>query len=177
MKNKFNKKTTIALVALFGAVTIGGIAFAALSANLSISGNAKIKNSDFSVIWEDDSMICSPSGEAKVVSASNTATTATVSAEFKVTSDSVTCNVVAENDGTIDANFVASNLVSNISNLSTIDVNSVITSPGGTTPANHTLAAGSTRGWRIVLTYTGAGVDTDTSATTFSYTIPYTEAP
>ena len=176
MKNKPNKKTAVALVTLFSVLAIGGIAFAALSANLYINGSAKVKNSDFSVIWQENSMLCSPSGEAKVVSASNTETTAAVSAEFKITNDSVTCNVTAENDGTIDASFVASNLVSNISSLSGIDVTSVITSPGGTTPTNHTLATGLTRGWRILLTYVGSGVEEDSSSVNFSYTIPYVEA-
>ncbi len=116
-----------------------------------------------------------------VVAASNDTTEATISVSFLATGDSVTCTGTAHNYGSVTAEL--GTVTPNITGLTDIDgaegdVTADLSYGDDSAYAvGDVLAAGATKDWKLVLTYTGAGELTSASTpVTFSYAIPYIEA-
>lgn len=169
--NQHHKKTRMIAVASLVVGVLGlGVAFAALSTTLRISGTAKIKSASWDIHWYDETanttdgaeqdgndFVCTASGEAAVVSAGTNISTTTsdqdtfnVSAEFKTNGDQVVCTITAVNRGTLDAetNGVASSLGS-LTNIGGVTGNTITSAlvfadnSGGAT-ANAAVADGVT---------------------------------
>jgi hypothetical protein len=182
--NQHHKRTRLIAVAALVVGVLGlGVAFAALSTNLLISGTAKIESASWSVQWEAASPAptCTATGEAAlaagptVSSSSSTNDTITISPSFKTNGDIVTCTFTAVNKGSLNAKLGA--VAPTITNLTGNSISAVLTYDNGNTPTQgDILAASGTQVYKLVFTYTGSPQATEIDNLTYSFTVPYEQA-
>jgi hypothetical protein len=188
--SQHHKKTRLVAVAALVVGVLGlGVAFAALSTSLLISGTAKIKTASWSIYWNSNS--CTATGEATVESTSISTTTAdndtaNISAHFTANGDQVICTLVAKNAGTLNAKL--SGYASSLTNLTNNNITAALAyaadtnnstnglTVGNTPTDNDKLDNNTTATMTLTLTYTGALVGQDSNALSFSYTLPYVQA-
>jgi hypothetical protein len=189
--SQHHKKTRLVAVAALVVGVLGlGVAFAALSTALLISGTAKIESASWSVLWTGKSVqtpapSCTATGEASVAStpaitdgsgsSSNTDTVLTISPSFKTGGDTVTCTFTAKNTGSIAAKLGTIN--PSTSNLATNNITAALTYANGNTPAaGDALAVAATQGYKLVFTYNGSTVSAEIDNITYTITVPYVQA-
>ncbi|MDR0398075.1 MAG: hypothetical protein LBH36_02745 [Candidatus Nomurabacteria bacterium] len=181
--NQHHKKTRmIAIASLVVGVLSLGVAFAALGANLLVNGTASIQSASWSVHWETTSPApaCTATGEATVstpvVSQSSSANdTITISPSFKTGGDTVSCTFTATNTGSLNAKLGV--IAPTINNLSSNNITTTLTYDDNSAPAQgDILSAASSKGYKLVFTYTGQTVSSGINNLTYSIAVPYEQA-
>ncbi|MDR1196970.1 MAG: hypothetical protein LBL08_01715 [Candidatus Nomurabacteria bacterium] len=191
INNKHHQRTRgIAVAALIAGVVGLGVAFAALSTTLNITGTAKVGEADWDIHW--DNLSCSvTAGEAKVgtpLPAISGGITITLAPEFTAPGDQVTCNFDAVNDGDLDAKMTQASFVNNTTNLASIGSTGGIgytfkyrSASGGATSgaavgaADINLASGDTHEMQLILTNNNTGLESSNDQDSFSFNLPYVQ--
>lgn len=199
-KRRRDTNRVVVLAALAVAILGLGVAFAALSTTLFISGTAQIKSATWSIIWSNPS--CQAAHEAALdkttlptngymITDGATSTVNTgagagqyfrVAGIFKAPDDAITCTIDAKNAGTINAKVDAAGLAHDFSGITNFDISLAYTTAntdtGNTTTAikpDDTLKTGVSKNLTLIIKYTGPLVLTATAAQPFSFTLPYTQ--
>jgi hypothetical protein len=185
----YQKTRLLAVVALVIGVVGMGVAFAALSTTLYITGSAKVDSADWDVRWEN--LACTTTGEASIsptTAISSDFHTITVNAVFVAPNDKVTCLFDAINEGGMDAVLDHNLFVENTSDLSGAGddggVSATLTyrsNSGGAADGDDVGAAsldlpvGSAHQMQLELINTNSTFQETTISKNFSFSIPYTQ--
>jgi hypothetical protein len=187
--SRHHKKTRVIAMAALSVGVVGlGVAFAALSTTLSISGSAKVAVSNWDIRWEN--LSCTPTGEASVGTTapaiSSDYHTITLSPTFTAPGDTVTCNFDAANKGSLAAKLTSSSFVAATSQLATVGADGGITytfkyrtTSGGATvgaavgAADLVLPVNTSHQMQLILTNANSKLQGTEATGTFSFSLPY----
>ncbi|MDR1300690.1 MAG: hypothetical protein LBK50_03210 [Candidatus Nomurabacteria bacterium] len=186
--NQHHKKTrAIAVAALVAGVLGLGVAFAALSTQLLINGDATIGQAGWDIHWAA-APTCTKTGEASfgTPTVTNSNHTITIDPAFVAPADTVTCTFDALNTGDLDATFDATAFTStiNVSGLTSNNIGYTLTYRSNSGGATSGAAVGSLTSldlvkstgkheMQIVFTNNNSDVLGAEATGSFSFSLPY----